>query len=81
MDANKLCSYAMSPFLSTSGFKWIDPKDFHLTTGKVTVVTFHHEKLKLYLRLGLKLKKNTSCIRIQSITMAKIIFQIHHTRD
>ena len=57
MDANKLCSYAMSPFLSTSGFKWIDPKDFHLTTGKVTVVTFHHEKLKLYLRLGLKLKK------------------------
>ena len=35
----------------------------------------HYEKLQLYLRIGLKLKKKkTSCIRIQSIKMVKIIF-------
>ena len=33
----------------------------------------HYEKLQLYLRLGLKLKKNTSRIRIQGISMAKIL--------
>ena len=33
----------------------------------------HYENLKLYLRLGLKLKKNTSRIRIQSISMAETI--------
>ena len=32
--------------------------------------------LQLFLRLGLKLKKNTLCIRIQSITMDKTICQI-----
>ena len=31
----------------------------------------HYENLGFYLRLGLKVKNNTSCIRIQSITMAK----------
>ena len=31
----------------------------------------YSENLQRYLRLGLKLKKNTSCIRSQSITMAK----------
>ena len=30
LDANNLCSYAMSKFLSISEFKWIDPKDFDL---------------------------------------------------
>ena len=35
----------------------------------------HYENLQLYLRLGLKLK-NALCIRIQSITMDKAIFQI-----
>ena len=25
LDANNSCSYAMSKFLPTSGFKWIDP--------------------------------------------------------
>ena len=34
----------------------------------------HYENLQLYLRLGLKLKKNTSRIRIQSITMARTIY-------
>ena len=29
-DANKLHDYAMSIFLPTSGFKWIDPKEFDL---------------------------------------------------
>ena len=33
----------------------------------------HYESTKLYLRLRLKLKKNTSLIRIQSISMAKTI--------
>ena len=30
LDANNLYGYAMSKFLSTSGFKWIDPKEFDL---------------------------------------------------
>ena len=33
----------------------------------------HYKNLQLYLRLGLKLKKNTLRIRIQSISMAKTI--------
>ena len=37
-------------------------------------LVIHYEDLKLYLKLGLKLKKNTSHIRIQSITMFKIIY-------
>ena len=31
----------------------------------------HHKNLQLYLKLGLKLEKNTMRIRIQSITIAK----------
>ena len=30
LDANYLYGYAMSKFLPTSGFKWIDPKEFDL---------------------------------------------------
>ena len=30
LDANNLYGYAMSKFLLTSGFKWIDPKEFDL---------------------------------------------------
>ena len=30
LDANDLYGYAMSKFLPSSGFKWIDPKEFHL---------------------------------------------------
>ena len=30
LDANNLYSCSMSKFLSTSGFKWIDPKEFDL---------------------------------------------------
>ena len=30
LDANNLHGYAMSKFLPTSGFKWIDPKEFDL---------------------------------------------------
>ena len=41
----------------------------------------HYEKLQLYLRIGLKLKKKTSCIRIQSIKMAKIICSIQHMKN
>ena len=33
----------------------------------------YYENLQLYLRLGLKLKKNILSTRIQSISMAKII--------
>ena len=28
LDANNKYGYAMSKFLSTSGFKWIDPEEF-----------------------------------------------------
>ena len=34
----------------------------------------HYRSLQLYLRLRLKLKRNSSCIRIRSSTMAKTIF-------
>ena len=34
----------------------------------------HYENVQLYLRLGLKLKKHTSCIRIQLISMVKAIY-------
>ena len=30
LDANNLYGYAISKFLPTSGFKWIDPKEFDL---------------------------------------------------
>ena len=30
LDANNLYGYAMSKFLVTSGFKWLDPKEFDL---------------------------------------------------
>ena len=30
LDANTLYGYAISKFLSTSGYKWIDPKEFDL---------------------------------------------------
>ena len=30
LDANNLYDYAVSKFLPTSGFKWIDPKEFDL---------------------------------------------------
>ena len=30
LDANNLCGYAMSKFLPTSGFKWVDPNEFDL---------------------------------------------------
>ena len=33
------------------------------------VYVFHYENLELFLRLGLKLKKRTSRVRIQSITV------------
>ena len=32
LDANNVYGYAMSKFLPTSGFKWIDPKQFDLNT-------------------------------------------------
>ena len=34
----------------------------------------YYENMQLNLRLGLKLKKNTSRTRVQSITMVKIIY-------
>ena len=30
LEVNNLCGYAMSNFRPTSGFKRLDPKDFHL---------------------------------------------------
>ena len=36
----------------------------------------HYENLHLSLKLALKLKKNTLCIRIQSVTVVKITCRI-----
>ena len=30
LDGNNFCGYAMPKFLPTSGFKWIDPKEYDL---------------------------------------------------
>ena len=46
----------------------------HVLDGEKLLLLY--ENLQVYLRLGLKLKKNTSCIRIQSMQMAKTICQI-----
>ena len=48
LDMNNLYGYAMSKFLPTGGFKWIDPKEFDLnkyTTNhsKGHVLEFDHE--------------------------------------
>ena len=40
----------------------------------------HYGNLQLYLRLNVKLKKNTSRIRIQSITMGKTIYRIQQRK-
>ena len=42
---------------------------------------FHYKNLQLYLRLGLKLKNNTSRVKIQSITMAKTKCRIQHIKS
>ena len=48
LDANNLYDYAMSKFRSTSGFKWIDPKEFNLdkyanNSSKGCVLEVDHE--------------------------------------
>ena len=40
----------------------------------------HYVNLQIYLRQGLKLKKNTPCITVQLITLAKTICWIQHTK-
>ena len=47
LDANKLYSYAMSKSIPTSGFKWIDPKEFDL--NKYTSNTLKRYVLEVYL--------------------------------
>ena len=37
LDANNLYSYAMSKFPATTGFKWIDPKEFDLNKYKLVI--------------------------------------------
>ena len=51
LDVNNLYSYAMSKFLSPSGFKWIYPKVFNLnkytsSSSKGYVLEVHLENLK-----------------------------------
>ena len=54
------------------------PDDCNISVGnaKKLVITFSTEKYVLHLRLWLKILKNTKCIRIWWIKMAKTIHQI-----
>ena len=52
LDANNLYDYTISKFFPTSGFKWIDPKEFDLnkytgnsSKGFVFEVDFEHQKV------------------------------------
>ena len=47
LDANKLYGYAMSKFLPTSGFKWIDPKEYDF--NKYTSNSLKGHILEVYL--------------------------------
>ena len=47
---------------------------YNIPIGNVRKLVLHYENLQLYLRLGLKQKKSTSRIRIQSIIMVKTIY-------
>ena len=146
LDPNNLYGYAMSKFLSTGKFKWIDPKEFDMTKytcnsskgcvlkldleypkasrelhneyqlvpdkieikkevckyqlmicdlcnvsiGNVRKLVsnlfdrercvLHYENLQLDLRLGLRLEKNSSHIRIQSVTMTIKICRIQYQK-
>ena len=64
LDANNLYSYAMSKFLSTRGFKWIDPKEFDLNkytsnSSKVCVLDVDVEYPKRDMRITLWLSIST----------------------
>ena len=48
LDTNNLCGYAIIKFLPTSGFKWIDSKEFDLSkytsnSSKGWVLKVDHE--------------------------------------
>ena len=65
--------------MSDYQFKIADLYNIHIGDVKKLVsncfdkekYVIHYENLQLYFRLGLKLKKNTLCIRIQSISVTK----------
>ena len=64
LDANNLYSYAMSKFLSTRGFKWIDPKEFDLNkytsnSSKVCVLDVDGEYPKRDMKITLWLSIST----------------------
>ena len=48
LDANNLYGYAMSNFLPTSEFKWIDPKEFDLNKIPATVQRYPKELTELH---------------------------------
>ena len=53
---------------------------YNISNGNVKRIVPNFFDNKKYLRLGLKLK-NTSFIRIQSITMVKTIYRVQHTEE
>ena len=76
MDATNLYGYAMSKFLPTGGFKWIDPKEFDMnkyacnsSNGCVLEVVLEYSKelreLHIYPLAPDKIEiKKTCCLNI-----------------
>ena len=71
LDTNNLYGYAMSRFFPTSGFKWIDPKEFNLnkytsnsSKGFVLEVDLEYPKKLRELHNNYPLAQKKSCLCI-----------------
>ena len=76
LDANNLHGYAMSRFLQTNKFKWIDPKDFDLdkynkNSSKCCVYLKELRKLPIIILSPLRNQKRNLQISIINCNVKK----------